>query len=163
CNFINHLLGNYGSTVDIERPSLQSQGDDSELLGLIRELENGKVGALFLHDVNPVYELPDAEALTAALRRVPLLVSLSQRLDETASLAQYVCPDAHSLESWGDAEAIAGIVSIQQPTIQPFGNTRSAVESVSVWGGAPRAAYDLVREHWQTEIFPRQKREAAFA
>ena len=162
CNFANHLLGNYGSTVDIERPSFQSQGNDREVESLLRELREGNVKALFVQNVNPVYELPGARALSEALRRVPLFVSLAQRLDETASLAQFVCPDQHYLESWGDAEPVAGLVSIQQPTIHHFGNTRSILESLAAWSAAPQSAYELVRGHWQTELFPRQNREATF-
>lgn len=162
CNFINQLLGNYGKTIDIERPSFQSQGSDKELESLLRELREGKVRALFVQGVNPLYELPDAKAVADTLRHVPLVVSLSPRLDETASLAQFVCPDQHYLEAWGDAEPVAGVISIQQPVIRHCGNARSTLESLAVWSGSAKPAYELVREHWQAEVFPHQKRQAVF-
>ena len=59
------------------------------------------------------------------LRKVPLLVSFAQRMDETAALARYVLPEQHYLESWSDAEPVSGLVSVSQPTVHPLGDTRS--------------------------------------
>jgi molybdopterin-containing oxidoreductase family iron-sulfur binding subunit len=140
CNFLNDLLGNYGSTLDIERPSLQRQGSDRDLATLLRELDAGKVAALVILDSNPVYDLPDGERLAQALRRVPLVVCCGERLDETARVAGHVCPHPHYLESWGDAEAVNGVVSLRQPTIPRLGDTRPLVESLDAWAGAPKPA-----------------------
>jgi Fe-S-cluster-containing dehydrogenase component len=83
-------------------------------------------------------------------------VSTAERVDETASLARFVCPDHHYLESWNDAEPVSGVVSLMQPVIAPIGETRSLIESVSLWTtGNRRAALDLVRGHWERAIYPR--------
>src|SRR5205823_304147 len=97
CNFMNHVIDAYGATVDLERPSYQRQGSDKDLAELRGELSRGEVQALFVAGANPVYDLPDSAALAADLRRVPLLVSTAEQLDETASLAQFVCPAHHYL------------------------------------------------------------------
>jgi molybdopterin-containing oxidoreductase family iron-sulfur binding subunit len=162
-NLANHLLGNYGATLDLERPSRQRQGNDADLEDLLRELAEGRVAALLVHGANPVHELPAGDRLADALRRVPLVVSFAARLDETARLAHYVCPDHHFLESWGDAEAVAGLVSLTQPSLHPLFGTRSALESLAAWSGDARPAYELLRESWRTRIFPRQAREASHA
>jgi molybdopterin-containing oxidoreductase family iron-sulfur binding subunit len=162
CNLLNHLLANYGQTLDLEQPSYQKQGNDRELRALLDELDAGKVAALFIYGVNPVYDHPESRVLASALERVPLVVSFAERLDETASLAHLVAPDHHPLESWGDAEAVTGVVSLLQPTVNPLGNTRSVLESLAAWTGAPRSAYDTIREHWHSSIFARQKREKSF-
>jgi molybdopterin-containing oxidoreductase family iron-sulfur binding subunit len=161
-NFLNHLLGNYGATLDLTQPSLQRQGSDRDLEALLQELHAGKVSVLFLYGVNPVVELPGGAELASALKRVPTIVSFAPRLDETAGLAHAVCPDHHFLESWQDAEAVSGTVGLFQPTIHPLGNTRSILESLAAWTGSPAAAYDLLREHWERSIFPRQHRERSF-
>jgi molybdopterin-containing oxidoreductase family iron-sulfur binding subunit len=161
-NFLNHLLGNYGATLDLTQPSLQRQGSDADLEVLLRDLEAGKVSALFLYGVNPLCELPGGTDLLAALKRVPLVVGFAERVDESAALAHVVCPDHHFLESWGDAEAVSGVVGLFQPTIQPLGNTRSVLESLAVWTGKPKAAYDILRENWEAAIFPRQRGEPSF-
>ena len=161
-NFLNHVLGNYGATLDLEHPSYQRQGNDRELETLLRELEGGRVAAVFVYGVNPVYDLPDGSDLVRALKQTPLVVSFAERVDETASAAHYVCPDNHSLESWGDAEATDGVISIVQPAIHPLGKTRSVLGSLAAWMNQPKPAYETLRESWRAKVFPRQKRERSF-
>ena len=144
-NHINHLLGNYGATLDIERPSRQRQGDDRELGDLLAEIGDGKVAALFIDGVNPVAELPDVRGF----ERVGLVVSFAGSLDETAGHAHFVCPDHHYLESWSDAEPVAGRVSLTQPAIRPLGSTRAVIESLAAWSGRPVKAYDVLRQTYQ--------------
>src|SRR4029453_9358740 len=128
---------------------------DMALAELRAELGRGEVGALFVLGANPVYDLPDSTALINDIKRVPLVVSTAERLDETASLAHFVCPDHHYLESWSDAEPVAGLVSLTQPTIRPMHDTRSAIESLSAWAGKPQSALNLVRDHWTAAVPPR--------
>jgi molybdopterin-containing oxidoreductase family iron-sulfur binding subunit len=198
CNSINDLLGNYGATLDVERPSLQRQGSDRALEALLQELDARKVAALFILESNPVYDLPDGEKLAKALQEVPLVVCCAERLDETARLARYVCPHPHYLEAWSDAEPVSGVVGLRQPTVPRLGDTRPVIESLDAWTGtakmalpvfgastaasmgsplgqgplltasalypdrAARSAYDLLSEHWQGHVFPRQAKERSF-
>lgn len=161
-NYLNHLLGNYGSTLDVENPSRQGEGSDRDLEGLVGELRNGKVRALVIYGVNPAFDLPGGDGLAGALQKVPLLVSFAQRVDETAALARYVLPEPHYLESWSDTEAVSGVVSISQPTVHPLGDTRTLAETIATWNGKPKPPYDILREHWKTAIFPRQRKESNF-
>jgi MoCo/4Fe-4S cofactor protein with predicted Tat translocation signal len=162
CNYLNYLLGNYGTTLDIEQPSLQRQGDDQALTVLVDDLRRGRVAALLVEGVDPVAELPDGEQLAAAIMQVPLRVSFQDHLDETARLAQFVCPDHHYLESWSDAEPVSGILSLTQPAIAPLANRRSVLESLASWAGEAKRAYDLIRDHWRQNVFPRQKAQSSF-
>jgi molybdopterin-containing oxidoreductase family iron-sulfur binding subunit len=162
CNFINHALGNYGSTVDIERPSQQRQGNDRDVEELLGEIHAGKVTALFILDSNPVYDLPNGEALAQALKQVPLVVYCGERLDETARAAKFVCPHPHYLASWDDAEPVSAVVSLRQPTMTRLGNTRPVIESLAAWSGKTKPAYDLIRAHWKAHVFPRQTKERSF-
>jgi molybdopterin-containing oxidoreductase family iron-sulfur binding subunit len=162
CNLANHLLGNYGTTVDIERPSLQRQGDDRQLHRLLAEIRQGQVEVLLILGGNPVAELPEGDWLAEAFQRIPLVVSCSERLDETSSAAQVVCPPPHFLEAWGDAEPVSGLVGVLQPVVRLPGDRRPVSESLAAWLGAPRPAYDLLRDHWREHIFPRRTREVSF-
>ncbi|MDO8681365.1 MAG: [Fe-S]-binding protein, partial [Acidobacteriota bacterium] len=155
CNTLNHTLGAYGGTIDLDRPSFQGGGNLDELQTLLGELSSGSVSALFIAGVNPVYELPEGEALAAQLKKVPLVVSLGDHVDETSSVARFVCPDRHYLESWGDAEPVAGVVCVTQPLVQPLGGTRPLIESLAAWSGTPRGAYELLRENWRQAVHPR--------
>jgi molybdopterin-containing oxidoreductase family iron-sulfur binding subunit len=133
CNLLNHLLDNYGATLDVARPSYQRQGDDAALEVLRDELRQRRVEALFLVDCNPAYDLPWGNELATLLRSVHLVVCCAERLDETARLARYVCPHPHYLASWSDAEPVAGVVSLSQPTLRPLGDTRPLLESLAAW------------------------------
>jgi molybdopterin-containing oxidoreductase family iron-sulfur binding subunit len=162
CNFINHLLDNYGRTIDIDRPSNQRQGHDAEIEGLVAELRAGSIAALLVAGANPAYDLPIGEEFAGLVKNVKLFVSFAGSPDETSALASHVCPDHHYLESWGDAEPVAGWASVTQPAIQPLANTRAALETLAAWTGDRRPAYDLVRGHWQTAIFARQTGVTSF-
>jgi Fe-S-cluster-containing dehydrogenase component len=165
-NFLNHVLGNYGTTVDVAQPASQCQDNDGDLQRLLGELREGRVGALLIYQCNPVHDLPEGDRIVEYLRRVPLLVACAERLDETARLAQFVCPVPHYLESWSDAEVVDGLVSLVQPAISPLGNTRPLLESLAAWtgpapGGRPPSAYDLLRATWEAEVFPRYRTAVA--
>ena len=157
--WLNDVLKNVGSgpeaTIDLSRPSYQLRGSDRDLTGLLAELREGKVGALLIHGVNPVYDLPGGAELGSTLGTVPTVISFAERVDETAAHAKFVCPDHHFLETWGDAEPVAGVVTVTQPVIRPVGKTRSAAESLAAWTGAARPHLDIVREHWKTAVLPR--------
>jgi molybdopterin-containing oxidoreductase family iron-sulfur binding subunit len=157
---LNRLLGNLGATVDVARPSLQRAGDDAAFADLLAAMGRGDVHTLILHGVNPVYDRGDAFA--AALGKVALAITTSDRLDETASAVHAVCPDHHFLEAWGDAEPVANHLSLVQPTIAPLFETRAFAESLLRWLGDPTDAYSQLRAHWQREVFPRQRDHATF-
>jgi len=166
-NTLNELLGNYGptaaeTTIDVEAVSMQRSGSDSELRKLVNELESGSVDALFVRGVNPLYDLPGGALLAKALGGVKLVVSFSEHLDETSRQAAVVCPEPHFLESWGDVEPIAGMVSVRQPTLRHIGQTRPLLESLAVWTGTPQPAYEIVRESWRRNIYPRRIEGASF-
>jgi molybdopterin-containing oxidoreductase family iron-sulfur binding subunit len=158
-NMINQLLDSYGSTIDLQSPSYQRQGSDKDLFALRDEMNAGKVAALFVYGVNPAYDFLE---LGDAIKKVNLVVSLAPRVDETSSLAHYVCPDHHYLEAWSDSEPAAGTVALGQPAIRPLGLTRGAGESFAAWSPNPQTEYDLLRKCWEETIFPRQSEIASF-
>ena len=63
--------------------------------------------------------------------RHPEGASRSRIDNETAELCQWHVTEAHELESWSDARAYDGTVSIIQPLIEPLYNGKSALEIVA--------------------------------
>src|SRR5439155_1250474 len=61
----------------------------------------------------------------------------------------WMVPGAHYLESWGDARAYDGTLSVVQPLIEPMygGKTASEVLAALLGDGAARA-HDLLRADW---------------
>jgi molybdopterin-containing oxidoreductase family iron-sulfur binding subunit len=153
-NYLNEMLGAYGATLDVERPSWQLQGDDRALARLVAEIREGSVDLLLIRGVNPAYDLPGA-GLAQAIEDLPFVVSLAGAPDETSAVSKVICPEPHFLEAWRDAEAVAGVVAVTQPAIEPLNDTRTLAESLSLWLGEPRQALELIQETWREEIFPR--------
>ncbi len=155
-NLINQALGNYGTTLDLTQPSLQCQGSDEALDTLIDEMNAGQVRGLVLLDANPGYHHPRAGDFLAGLAKVDFSVSLAQRRDETAEKCSLVAPDHHALESWADAHPHVGVYSLFQPVLAPLWSTRSAIESLLAWAGAPATAYAHLQRTWKDQIFVKQ-------
>jgi molybdopterin-containing oxidoreductase family iron-sulfur binding subunit len=151
---INAKLANVGETVRytkaIEFEAID-QYDSVRRLG--REMEAGKVQVLVIVQGNPVYDAPVDAEFAAALAKVPFRVHLSLYEDETSQLCDWHIPETHFLESWSDARAFDGTVSIVQPLIAPLYAGRSAHELLSaVVDKASLSAYEIVREHWKNEL-----------
>ncbi|MCK4751542.1 MAG: hypothetical protein KAT15_31005, partial [Bacteroidales bacterium] len=54
---INHMLDNYGTTLDLDQTLQVKQGDDRKFSAFVRALENGEIDNLLMANVNPVYSL----------------------------------------------------------------------------------------------------------
>ena len=146
-NAINQKLGNYNSTISINKPTNLKQGNTNKLDNLLSDMKAGNIGAIITYNVNPSYSLAKATEFNEALKNVKLKISTSLYNDETASLMDYVCPDHHNLESWGDANPKYGKYSLMQPTISPLFNTRQFQESLLVW--TSRSDYfSYLKEFW---------------
>ena len=69
---INQELGNYGSTLDLENPSLAYCGDDAATAQLVADMNAGEVSTLITLECNPSYDLPNAEEFNSGLAKVKL-------------------------------------------------------------------------------------------
>src|SRR4029077_6575629 len=118
---------------------------------LVADMNAGKVDVLVIVGGNPVYPAAADLQFADALGKVQLRVHLSLYDDETSALCHWQIPEAHFLETWSDARAYDGTVSIVQPLIAPLYGGKSAHEVVAAMSDRPeRSAYDIVREHWST-------------
>lgn len=152
-NAINNLCGNYGSTINIDTHSNLRQGNDEKVASLIADMQSGTIDVLLINGSNPAYSYPDAEAFKNALKKVPTVISFAGTLDETATLANYVCPDHDFLESWDDAEPVKGSFSLTQPTIRPLFKTRQMQDSLIQWAGLPYQDYmTFIQANWSKSI-----------
>ena len=147
---MNQALGNVGETVVYTQTVDAEPVDQVESLkALAADMAAGKVDLLLILGGNPVYNAPADLNFAAALDKVQTRVYLAPFLDETAERCQWQIPESHFLESWSDARAHEGTVTIVQPLIAPLYNGRSAIDVVGVLGDNPeRSAYDRVRAFW---------------
>src|SRR5262249_2233989 len=130
---MNHALGNIGHTVIHTDPVEATPVDQlGSLRSLIQDMEQDKVQVLVILGGNPVYTSPVDLEFARYLERVGLPTHLGLYADETANLCHWHIPEAHYLESWGDARAFDGTASIIQPLIAPLYGGKSIHELVSV-------------------------------
>lgn len=147
-NAINNTIGAFGTTINWSAPVNYRQGIDGDLAQLITDMEAGTVGTLLIHGANPAYTWYDADKFKAALKKVKVTVSFGERMDETTALCEYVIPNHHFLESWGDAERTKGSVSFIQPTIYPLFKTRPYQTSLLLWSGKTTNYEDYLKTYW---------------
>lgn len=147
-NAINNAIGAYGTTINWGSPVNYRQGIDSEFEQLITDLEAGTVGTLMICGANPAYTYYNADRFKAAMKKAKLTVSFNEKMDETTELCEYVIPNHHYLESWGDAEPCAGCTSFMQPTIYPLFKTRPYQTSLLKWSGNDKDYETFFKEYW---------------
>jgi len=152
---MNRALGAVGRTVRFRDPVIPGPADQAaSLRELVADLDAGRVDALVVLGGNPVFTAPADFELARALQQAPLRIYLAAEDDETAALCHWLIPEAHYLESWGDARAFDGTVSLVQPLIRPlYEGSKTAAEVVAAFLDRPDAtAYELVRERWQGRL-----------
>jgi len=136
---LNALVDNFGKQGGISFSPLSPTTDAyhrpasmQEMVDFVAKMNAGEIQALFIHGVNPLFELPKALGFETALENIPLVISFATYPDETAMQADYILPDHHALESWGYQRIITGIsqstLSGAQPVVVPFYNTRATAD-----------------------------------
>lgn len=151
-NAINEALGNYGNTISFDAPSMLRQGSDSDLKAFVNDIKSKTAEMVMLYDCNPVYDTQMGEEIAAALKELPVTISFSGTMDETANCCTFVCPDSHYLESWNDAEPRKGYYSLAQPAIRNLFDTRQMQDTLLTWAAAGMSYYDFLIQTWGETI-----------
>ena len=150
---MNARLGNVGRTV-LNGPPVEVRPEDqmASLRDLADAMDHGAVSLLLVLGANPAFTAPADLDFAAKMDKVPLRVHLGLFQDETGERCHWHIPQAHTLESWGDARAFDGTVSIIQPLIAPlYPGAKSAHEVLAAFSPRPAASgHDVVREQWRT-------------
>jgi MoCo/4Fe-4S cofactor protein with predicted Tat translocation signal len=152
---INQALGNVGRTVIYTDPvDANPLNQTDSIKDLVADMRAGKVDMLFILSGNPAYDAPADLNFADALKNtsIPMRVHLGLYQDETAELCQWHVNEAHYLESWGDARAYDGTVSIVQPLIAPLYSGKSAYELMALLAGQAEATgHEVVQGYWQKQ------------
>ncbi|MHB1023444.1 MAG: TAT-variant-translocated molybdopterin oxidoreductase [Acidobacteriaceae bacterium] len=148
---LNQALGNVGKTVvytETVNPLPTEQF--AELKSLVGDLNAGKVDWLVLLNVNPIYTASADLGFADAFAKAKTVATLSAYKDETALISHWHIHSAHYLESWSDARAYDGTVSIIQPMISPLYGGKSAHDILQTMLENPAlSAYEAVRSTWK--------------
>ncbi|MBT3224464.1 MAG: hypothetical protein HN348_35805, partial [Proteobacteria bacterium] len=156
---LNLVAGNLGTTVELSGYTGKIS-KFKEIEELVDEMNAGKIGALLIDDVNPVYALPAKTGFDLALNKVDFSVSLSSHPDETAAVVDLVLPTADVFEDWGDEEPSAGYWLLRQPAALPMYGApsigdlllrlRSTEASSQTW-------HEYLMNRWKREIYPQTR------
>ena len=147
---LNAHLGNTGKTVSYYETKDAAIPSVSSLASLVSAMKAGTVQTLVVLGGNPVFDAPADLDFASAMAKVPQSIALGHTVDETSVKATWHVPLAHYLESWGDARAVGGTLSVVQPLILPLFGGRTPVEVLGLMvAGKDRPGYDIVRENWK--------------
>ncbi len=150
---MNQALGNVGVTVTGIQPVEAKPVDQIQSLWtLVKEMNAGQVDVLMILGGNPVFTAPADLNFSTAMGKVNLRIHNSLYFDETSELCHWQVPEAHYLESWSDARAFDGTVTILQPLIEPlYGGKTPHEVLVSLTDQPDQTSHEIVRSYWQTK------------
>ena len=143
---LNAVLGNVGRTLYYVEDTLAADKSDvAALKTLVEDMTSDRVDTLVILGGNPAYTAPGDIDFGVALGRVKTSIHLSLYDDETSQRASWHLNAAHYLESWGDARAWDGTVTLAQPLIAPLYAGRTSIELVTLLLGDKTQAVDSLR------------------
>ena len=173
-NFLNSLLENEGKTVDGTNAVASASSGYRGLAQLVREMKSGEVDVLIIQGINPVYGFNFAGlGFEEALKKVPFVVTVADRENETALASDAVAAESHFLEAWGDASPRRGVMTLQQPTLHPLHDTRSFEDCLLAWArsaglslagiaGKSEDAHAYLKNYWKDVVFPQAGSAVSF-
>ncbi|WP_405380385.1 TAT-variant-translocated molybdopterin oxidoreductase [Maribacter sp. LLG6340-A2] len=147
---INEMLSS--KAFDATAPKYIRKGSVKALTSLIADMKAGRVGALIMDGVNPMYSLPNAADFKEGLEKVDLSVAFTSNWNETAEAVQYVAASNHYLESWGDIEIKKGHYSLMQPTIKELFDTKQFQSVLLELLGSEQTYYEYIKDTWSSSI-----------
>ncbi len=150
---MNALLGNRTTAWTIDPTLVDAGPAGQDLAALAGELDGGAIDTLLILQGNPVYTAPRDLDLARRMAKVKDVVYLGDYEDETAALAGWFVPAAHALESWGDAAAHDGTLSLVQPLVKPLHGGRTAASVLALFAGTDHPdPLHLLRRCWAQRL-----------
>jgi len=162
---INETLGNVGTTVRYLEPitpapdpgmpagdtgeAAGAEGPAASLTALVEDMRAGRVSTLVILGGNPAFDAPSDLDFATALDQVDRRIYVGPFENETSARCQWMVPEPHFLESWGDGRADDGSVCLCQPLIEPLYDSHSFHQVLAALDGRNDAtSYELIHEYW---------------
>ena len=125
----------------------------ADMKALVADLNADKVDWLVILNANPIYTAPADLEFAAAFDKAKIVAHMGSHLDETGQISHWHIPAAHYLESWSDARAYDGSVSVVQPMIDPLYGGKTTHDVFQLLLNEPGlSAYEAVRATWKPVI-----------
>ncbi|MBS1513695.1 MAG: TAT-variant-translocated molybdopterin oxidoreductase [Bacteroidetes bacterium] len=159
-NFLNEILGNtklYSTEAQgFEVMALSSKDD---MNALVNDMRSKKIDVVIHLDVNPAFNLAKNYKYDEALKNVNTRVAFSESANETTALCDYVLPVHTSFEGWGDYKTRTGVMTLQQPVVNPLYNTRQKEAVMLVWVSGKKESYrdtlyhEYLMDNWEKNVY----------
>jgi anaerobic selenocysteine-containing dehydrogenase len=95
---------------------------------IINSASTSPLELLFVAGSNPLYTMPDTTATKEAFGKIPLVISFSSYMDETAAMADLILPNHMYLERYEDVPVTSGIqyplIGLAKPVVNPQFDTK---------------------------------------
>jgi molybdopterin-containing oxidoreductase family iron-sulfur binding subunit len=122
-------------------------------------MNSDKVGMVIHAGTNPVYHFAPDYGYTDAVKKVHMVITIADILNESSEVSHYVLPLSHTLESWGDYRTRTNFYSLQQPMIAPLYRSRQKEAILLTWLKGNKDVYndklyhEYVMQNWEKGIF----------
>ncbi len=141
---LNVALGNVGHAITFVPFAAPAFGTIEEL---VKDLNSGRIDTVVILGGNPAYTAPADLDFAAALGKAKNRIHLGDKDDATGKLCTWHLPEAHYLESWGDAMGWDGTYLAVQPLIAPLYDGHTVAELLSLAVEAePRTGWQIARD-----------------
>ncbi len=156
---VNYMLDADGATLDTAGAPAVPLATPEELAPLLDDIKQGRYATVVFWDCDPVGTLPDGAAWKSALEQVALRIYMGTLASQTSQGCSLLLATSHWLEGWGDFDSPGGVITLQQPLIEPLYSTPQGEEiliaCVNALGAQrPAQYYDYLRERWQKSLMP---------
>jgi anaerobic selenocysteine-containing dehydrogenase len=153
----------------------------SRLSEIINSSQQSEIQMLFITGANPLYSIPDTQAVEKAFQKIDTVVSFSSFMDETAARSHMILPQHLFLERYQDVAAARGfpepIIGLVQPVVEPLYDTRhsgdiliqiagkmgGAIADAFVWDSYEACLEETLEDKWDTLVEQGYWTDDAFA
>ncbi|MBF0452829.1 MAG: molybdopterin-dependent oxidoreductase [Candidatus Magnetomorum sp.] len=125
------------------------------LIDAIGKTKESPISMLWVAGANPLYQLSDQTSVQKAFEKIPMIVSFSSFMDETAVQSDLILPDHLYLEKCAEIMTPPGIqkpiISLLKPVVNPLFNTKHTGDVIislaqkmggSIAGAFPWSTYE---------------------
>lgn len=110
------------------------------LPGVLNSGDAAALEVLFISDADPCYTLPSSQKAIDAFDKIPLIVSFSPWMNETAANSDIILPDHAHLERYLDVPAPPGahkpVIGLSRPVVAPMFDTRHVGDALILLANA---------------------------
>lgn len=128
---INEVAGNIGRSVHFGGATpLKGAANYAQVAELLADCAAGKVGVLFMDDLDLAHILPGDVDVRGALENVGTVVAFVDEATDSLVSSAVVLPVGSSLENWGALVGHDAWFTLQQPGMTPIKDSRSMGDSL---------------------------------